>query len=39
MKEHNNTNHNGKPINKQNLVTDNNLKMEISMWVREHNIV
>ena len=36
LKDNNNTNHNGKPIDKQNLITDNNLKTEIFLWLREH---
>lgn len=36
LKENNNKNHNGKIIDKQNLVTDNNLKTEIFLWLREH---
>lgn len=36
LKENNNKNHNGKIIDKQNLVTDNNLKSEIFLWIRQH---
>lgn len=36
LKENNNKNHNGKIIDKQNLMTDNNLKTEIFLWLREH---
>jgi hypothetical protein len=36
LKENNNKNHNGKIIDKQNLITDNNLKTEIFLWLREH---
>jgi hypothetical protein len=36
LKENNNKNHNGKPIDKQNLITDNNLKTEIFLWLRDH---
>lgn len=36
LKENNNKNHNGKLIDKQNLITDNNLKTEIFLWLREH---
>jgi hypothetical protein len=36
LKENNNKNHNGKVIDKQNLITDNNLKTEIFLWLREH---
>jgi len=36
LKENNNKNHNGKLIDKQNLITDNILKTEIFLWLREH---
>ena len=36
LKENNNKNHIGKLIDKQNLITDNNLKTEIFLWLREH---
>jgi hypothetical protein len=36
LKENNNKNHNGKIIDKQNLITDNILKTEIFLWIREH---
>jgi len=36
LKENNNKNHNGKIIDKQNLATDNILKTEIFLWLREH---
>ena len=36
LKENNNKNHNGKIIDKQNLITDNILKTEIFLWLREH---
>ena len=36
LKENNNKNHNGKVIDKQNLITDNILKTEIFLWLREH---
>jgi hypothetical protein len=36
LKENNNKNHNGKTVDKQNLITDNNLKTEIFLWLRDH---
>jgi hypothetical protein len=36
LKENNNKNHNGKTIHKQNLITDNILKTEIFLWLRQH---
>jgi len=36
LKENNNKNHNGKTVDKQNLITDNNLKTEIFLWLRHH---
>jgi hypothetical protein len=36
LKENNNKNHNGKTVDKQNLITDNNLKTDIFLWLRDH---
>jgi hypothetical protein len=36
LKEHDNKNPNGKPMNMRNLVVKNNLKMEITYWKNQH---
>lgn len=36
LKEHDNKNPNGKPINMRNLVVKNELKMEITYWKNQH---
>ena len=36
LKEHDNKNPNGKPINMRNLVVKNDLKMEITYWKNQH---